>query len=178
MRESRVAKRYAEAAIRAAQGRQAIAEIGDELNDVLRAIEGVPEVRALLAHPEVPVERRLDVLNRVFGKELEPETLALLRLLVERDRLGDLGAIAEVYQRLADQASHIERGEVRSAVQLTEAQMTRLRAALSRRSGAAVILESRVDPSLLAGIWVRVGDYVLDASAEGRLEALRQRLME
>jgi F-type H+-transporting ATPase subunit delta len=178
MRESKVAKRYAEAAIRAAQRRQAVAEIGDELTGVLSAIEQVPSARVLLTHPELPVGRRLDVLNRVFGDELEAETIALLRLLVERNRLEELGAIAEAYQQLADQASGVERGEVFSAVALSDEQLTRLRAALSRRSGGTVILESRVDPSLLAGIRVRVGDYVLDASAEGRLEALRQSLME
>jgi len=178
MTESRVAKRYAEAIFRAAQDRQAVGEIGDELTSVSRAIQAVPEARAMIKHPEIALERRLEVLNRVFSGELEPETIGLLRLLVERGRIEELDNIVEVYHRLADQAAGIQRGEVRSVVPLSEAQMARLRAALSRRTGGTVTLEPRLDPSLLAGIWVRVGDYVLDASAGGRLETLRQTLME
>jgi F-type H+-transporting ATPase subunit delta len=178
MTESRVAKRYAEAIFRAAQDRRAVDEIGGELIDLSHAIEAVPEARAMIKHPEVPPERSLEILNRVFSGELEPETMGLLRLLVERGRLEELENVIGIYRQLADEAARIHRGEVRSVIPLSEAQMARLQAALSRHTGGTVTLESRLDPSLLAGIWVRIGDYVLDASAAGRLETLRQTLME
>jgi F-type H+-transporting ATPase subunit delta len=178
MTTSRVARRYAEAIFQAAQRRRAVAEIGQELEALARTIASVAEARTLIGHPEIPLERRLAILNRVFADQLEPETLALLRLLVERNRLDELDAIADIYGLLADEAANIQRGQVRSAVPLSEEELTRLRAALARRTGKTVILESHVDPSLLAGLWVRVGDYVLDASAEGRLQALRETLME
>jgi F-type H+-transporting ATPase subunit delta len=178
MARSPVAGRYGEAIFRAAQERRAVVEIGEELTAVAQAVRSVPEARVLMVHPEIPTRRRLEILDRVFGRQLEPETLGVLRLLVERDRVVELDAIVEAFHALADEAAGIQRGEVRSAVPLSEAQLARLRAALARRTGTAVVLESTVDPALLAGIYVRVGDHVVDASAEGRLQTLRETLLE
>jgi F-type H+-transporting ATPase subunit delta len=131
-----------------------------------RAIEQLPA-------PEVdPTTVRRQVAERV-GRQLTN----LVGLLVERRRVALLPKVADAFRRLIYARRNIIEAEVASAAPLTEAERAALRERLARLVGRRVELRERLDPGLLGGLVVRIGDRLYDASVRGRLERLRNRLI-
>jgi F-type H+-transporting ATPase subunit delta len=105
-------------------------------------------------------------------------------LIVEKRRLSLVPAVAVSLEEKADEAAGIARARVRSAVPLGEAQAKSLSRALEKTlaaggdAGSTVVLDVVVDPSLLGGVTVRVGDRLWDLSFKGRLAALKEQILE
>jgi len=174
----RASRRYAEALFQLAQETGQLDWLEQELEALVQITAGAPELRRLLDHPEVPRERKFGLLDRVLAGAVSPVLLSLLKLLVERGRQQALGAIAADFGALADAARGLLRVQVTSAVRLSEEQLERLTKVLSHLTGKRIALESEVDPEVLAGAQVRIGDRVIDGSARTRLERLRANLRE
>ena len=109
---------------------------------------------------------------------IRPSELNLFRLLRRKGRLALGPSINSFYLELWDVERGIERAVVRTAVPLDDAQRDAIAAQLSAASGKQVLLEGEVDPSLLGGAVVRVGDRLLDGSTRTRLRALHQQLAQ
>ncbi|HOF90070.1 MAG TPA: ATP synthase F1 subunit delta, partial [Armatimonadota bacterium] len=131
-----------------------------------------PELPRALTHPEIPLARKLAVLERVFGGTLAPEILALVRLLITRGHEPDLETIHGMFVEEWNAARRILPVAVASAVPLSAAQAQALTELLARKTGATIHLERSVDPALIAGLVLRIGDHVIDASARGALDGL------
>jgi F-type H+-transporting ATPase subunit delta len=99
-----------------------------------------------------------------------------LGLVAERGRVDHLDEIVAAYRALADEDLGQARAEVRTAVALTEEAKRQLAARLERAVGKRILLEERVDPTLLGGFVARVGSLILDGSLDGQLRRLRERL--
>ncbi len=173
-----VARRYLGAALQAAD-RDGLREALGEQLEALQALLGAsPKVRRLLGHPSLSLERKFEALAKLLGEAPVEPLRRLIALLIENDRLEALEAGAEVYQQLVDEAEGVLRAFVTTARPLVEDQSDRLAAALSSWLGESVVVDAQVDPGLLGGIAVRVGDRVLDASLRARLERIRERMLE
>jgi F-type H+-transporting ATPase subunit delta len=109
---------------------------------------------------------------RVF----DTEATNLVMLLIESDRVRDVGGIEEEFNRLADEAAGRVRATVTTAVQLSAEDRERVADGLSRRLGKDVDLEVLVDPHILGGLKLQYGDRLVDASVATRLQQLRRRL--
>jgi len=174
---SAVAARYAESLFQVAQAEGAVEQVRSEVDDLVRLVERAPALRTLLERPDVDADRKMAVLQAAFGEQLTRAVWGLLGVLIRHRRGDQLAAVAAGFQRLADEAAGVVRAEVRSAVPLAPEQRARLVAALNRITKGQVVLQERVDTSVLAGAVVQVGQRLIDGSAGGRLEHLRQRLM-
>lgn len=172
--EHKVAGRYAEALL-GASGDQ-LDTIGVDLAQVEAVVEASPELRQVLTHPEIPLDRKLALVDRVFEKQVAGPVLAFLRVLVNHQRFEALPAIIDQFRQLADAAQRRVRAYVTSAVPLTAEEESRLTAALTRLTKLHVELVAAVDPAVLAGLAVRIGDRVIDGTARQRLETIRQQL--
>jgi F-type H+-transporting ATPase subunit delta len=134
------------------------------------------EVRAVLANPSIPVQRREEAAASLVADTAGPEGVNLVRLLVGAGRLADVGRIAEEYERLADEDAGRVRATAITAVPLSRAETDRLTADLGRKLGREVRLDARVDPAIVGGLVLRVGDRVMDGSVATRLQQLRRHL--
>jgi F-type H+-transporting ATPase subunit delta len=177
MSQEAVAARYAEALFEAAREQSRIEELRKQLDDLVQLAQAAPDLRSLLARPDVDAERKLQVLQRVLGRELAPVLMGLVEALLRHNRGDHLGAVKREFARLADAAAGVVRGEVRTVVPLTDEQRRRLTAALERVTGARVLLSQRLDPTVVAGAVVQLGDRLVDGSAAGRLARMRGELM-
>jgi F-type H+-transporting ATPase subunit delta len=153
-------------------------ELGRQLAMLQAALETAPDVRRLLGHPTMSLERKLQALADVLGEEPVEPLRDLIGVLIDNDRLGVLEVGEEVYQQLVDEAEGVLRAYVETPTPLDEAQSERLAAALSAWLDENVVIDAHVDPDLIGGIAVRVGDRVLDASLRARLERIRARIVE
>lgn len=129
------------------------------------------EVEAILTNPAVSDEQAVDLLGDVVG-DLSADARNFLLLLAENNRLLLLPEIAALFEELRAEAEQMLTAEVVSARALTDAQKTKIAAALKKRLGKEVTLTEQVDESLLGGAIIRAGDLVIDGSALGKLNRL------
>ena len=177
MTVSRIAARYAEALFDLARARGVVKDVGAEVDALAKAASQSPELARLLKRPDLPGDRKLEALREALGDQLSQTITALLASLVSHNRGEAVGEVAAAYEELADETAGIVRAAAVTAFPLSEEQQGRIVAALERRTGKKVRFEARVDPRVLAGVRLHVGDSLIDGSAAGRLAALREELM-
>jgi F-type H+-transporting ATPase subunit delta len=164
---------YAEGMLGIARAEGTLDEVSDELFRFARALEASDELRNALTDPHLPASRRQQIVEDLLGGKATSTTVALASMAVGAGRAKDLVAIIDsLVERSAEEADKAV-AEVRSAVELTEDQRTRLAAALEKATGKAVDVKVIVDPTVLGGIVTTVGDTVIDGSVKTRLEQLK-----
>ena len=168
------AKRYARAVFELAGGEREIDEWMHRLSE-LRDLLSDEKVAAVLTNPTIPSEQRMDLIS---SASFDPEATNLAKLLIEANRVHEIGAIAGEFQDLADDASGRVRATVTTAVELAARDRDRVAVELSQRLGKTVTMRVEVDPRILGGLKVQYGDRLIDASVATRLQQLRRRLTE
>lgn len=171
-----IGKRYARAAFELAQ-QEGAREAWLERLRLLRERVHVPEAYHVLTSPVVPAPRRLEAVD-VLDEDgrLGAEVRNLAKLLIEAGRVDAVDAVVEEFERLDDEAAGRIRATVTTAVGLEEEDRRRLTRDLSDQLGHEVRLQARVDPGILGGVVLQLGDRLVDASLRGRLQQLRRQL--
>ena len=165
---------YARAMFDVARAEGDLARIGDELFRFARALEGSDELREALTDPHLPASRRQQIVEDLLGGKADPSTIALVGMAVGTGRARELPAIIDSLVAMSAAQANRAVAEVRSAIDLTDDQRTRLAAAIESATGKQVEVKVVVDPTILGGIVTTVGDTVLDGSVRTRLERLKQ----
>lgn len=170
------ARRYAEAAFEVAQRDDSVEAWRRDL-DTAAAIVGDERLGRMLANPSIPLEARIDVARKALGSIVGEKALNLVALTLRRGRVEDLPRIAAEFRRLDDDRQGITHATATSATALTPDETRVLKEQLERQTGGTVALELAVDPDLLGGVVVRIGDRLIDGSVRSRLERLRNQLV-
>jgi F-type H+-transporting ATPase subunit delta len=175
VRAARIARVYADALLGVA-GTDAQA-LGDELDALITGVlDKHPTVAAFLTSPAVTRRRREPVLEKALDG-VSPTLKKFLGVLNRNNRLDLLREVAAAYRDLLDKRSGRVRVTVRSAVPLADAQRDDLRKSLAGSLKKDPVLVEKVDPDLLGGMVVQVGDKVYDSSVRSKLTALRSQLL-
>jgi F-type H+-transporting ATPase subunit delta len=147
-----------------------------------KALRGVSEsvARAViltqLDNPAEKFERKKQLLNPVFPENTDPELRNLIYLLASKNQVHLLPEVLVEFDRYVERGPTRQLVQVTSAIPLNEAERTQLEQKIRAQYGPDLDLDYRVDPSLLGGLRVRIGDRVIDGTVVGRLNAMRQRL--
>jgi F-type H+-transporting ATPase subunit delta len=150
---------------------------GAQLDSLVKAFDASAELRDLWLNPAHTREVRLSTIDNLAGPLGLSQIVAnLVRILVDRQRLGAVPEIARVYADLVNEKVGRLRAIVTSAVPLSEEDTGHLGRALAGRTQKTVVLETRVDPGLLGGVITQVGGTVLDGSLKTQLDLLRSTL--
>lgn len=177
VRQSRIARVYAEALFALAARHGRADEVGDELDGfVAGVLNKDPVVEAFLTSPAVTRRTRGPVLATALADNVSQLVGNFLGVLNQNNRLDLVRAVAAAYRDLLDKRAGRTRVTVRSAVPLTDEQQAELRRTLSGALHKDPVLDLRTDPDLLGGMVVQVGDKVYDTSVRSRLDALRSQL--
>ena len=176
-RPTAAGRRYAEAAFELATRDKALDAWADGLALAARfaAAESVVKV---VDNPSIPYADRVAAVDSLLGERVPDSIRNLARLLAQRGRFETFPAIAAEYHRLYNRQRGIVEAVVTSAQPLTKDETAALQARVESMTGAGVELRSEIDESLIGGLTVRVGDQLLDASVRGRLERLREQLVQ
>jgi F-type H+-transporting ATPase subunit delta len=166
----------AEALFATAEKVNVLDDVEDELFRFGRILDREPTLRSALTDPSLPDDRKTELIEALLDDRVQDATLVLVREVVLRPRGRTIDRALEEYGRLA--AARRERlvAQVRTAVPLTSKQLKHLAASLESRLGHPVALNVELDPDLLGGLTVQVGDILFDASIAHRL-AVARRLM-
>lgn len=169
------ARRYAEAAFQLAERDGEVDDWRQGLDHAAEALSS-DEVDRVLSNPAISLPERMEVIERILGDRLSVRPLNLVRLLLRRRRLELLPRVAREFARLHDRQLGITEAVVTSAAPLDEQEVGALHDRLVGMTGDRMELTFQVDPSILGGVVVRLGDKLIDGSVRGRLERLRDRL--
>jgi F-type H+-transporting ATPase subunit delta len=172
-----VARRYAGALYDEAEHQRQLEEVDADFALISGTLDGSPELVRLFESPIVSRERKLRVLEALFGERLQPITHRFLRLLIENQRETIFPAIVRAYRMIRDEKLGIVEAAARVAFLLERDDETRLTRALERLIGKQIRLSVTLDHSLIGGVVVRVGDTVYDGSIRHQLSSLRDVMM-
>lgn len=172
---SPVARRYALALADEAARSGAVEAVDADLTHLHATAQASRDLGVALASPVVSREKKRRVLAALFP-DLSATTTRFLDLLFDKEREGLVADVAEAYVALRDAQNGLVEARVRVPEPLSAADEDALRTSLEARTGMQVRLDVTVDPSLIGGIVVRIGDTVYDGSVRQQLARLRERL--
>jgi F-type H+-transporting ATPase subunit delta len=159
---------------------------GDQVDAVVEELEAIrsdvlqaqPRFAAILASDSVSIDEKDRIVTEAFEGRALPTVVRFLRVLNRHGRLGLLSSVTQQARATLDRRQNRKPVTVRSATALDEGQQSALRDRLASMTHATPVITLVVDPSLIGGLVVQVGDEVYDASVRTRLEAIRGRLIE
>jgi len=170
-----VPRRYARALIEAtSETRASLDAVRDQLEGLAQLFESVPELKEIAADPSYSRATKMAAVEAILRLATVERLIAnLMRLLVERNRLPYLADVARLFRDQADALLGRVRGQVVTAVPLDAETTEKLHASLVRLTGRKVVLQTKVDPSIIGGALAQVGTLVYDGSLKSNLEAMR-----
>jgi F-type H+-transporting ATPase subunit delta len=173
MREPTIARNYAETLLELAQRAGDLRAWGDLIDRVADAMETDRRLRVFLESPRVSAQRKNEILQRALGGQVPRNFVRFLIALVNHRRQMLIPMIAHEYHDLVDQVEGRVHASVTVVSEGTADDRSAITGHLSRALGKEVVPHFHVNPSILGGIIVRVGDTVLDGSVRRRLAKLR-----
>jgi len=175
----RIARVYATAFMEvAAKSPDAAALVDEVVSLVTDVLDQFPQFDATLRSALVSHEEKQQLLDRVFGNRISVDVLNFLKVLSKHGRLELLRPIARQLKKLHSERSGMREVEVRVAIALDDAVRREIEQTLRKTLRAEPVMRVRVDPSLVAGMVIRVGDTVYDSSIQTQLEHARRHMID
>jgi F-type H+-transporting ATPase subunit delta len=169
---------YARALFEMAQAEGAVSRVEEELLRLRELLKTNPALLEFLKDPNVKHEGKRRALSELFQGRVHPLVLNALLTLSDQDRGGRLSAVIEGFSSIAGAAREKVTGEVTAAIKLDDATLGRLATELSRITGKNVQLLQKVDPSILGGAVIQVGDQIIDGSLRRKLNQIKDKLVQ
>jgi F-type H+-transporting ATPase subunit delta len=166
---------YARSLFQAAQERDRLDVVHEQLGDFAAAIGAVPELRRVLENPELDPQEKAAVLGEILGGADELVRNFVL-LVAEKGRAGELEEIYRELDLLVAQAQKRLTVELTTAYELSDEEAASITSKIEQSSGRSVEATRNVDPRLIGGIVLQAGSLRVDASVRGRIERLRHEL--
>jgi F-type H+-transporting ATPase subunit delta len=177
VRDSTVARSYAETLFELADRNAGLVEYGEAIETVARFVEEDPKFRLLLETPRIDDEARKDVVRTAFGPALPKNVVNFVLVTIDKRRQRLLREISSQYQALLDERMGREHVQVTVARVIDDATRQMITDRLSVVLGKKAIPHVRVEPAILGGLVVRTGDTIYDGSVRRQLDGLRRQLL-
>ena len=172
--EGGLAGRYANAVFELARDQKAVDAVSSDLAGLRRAVETSPDLARLVRSPVFSAEDHAKALKAILEKMgVHPLTIKFVLLLAQKRRLFVLNQIITAYESLVAKSRGETEAEVTSARHLQDDEIAELKAVLKSKLGKEPRLHSRIDPTLLGGLIIKVGSRMIDSSLRTKLDGLR-----
>ncbi len=177
MSDLAIARRYAQALNEEAEAAGTIEATDSDVETIRLTLAGSRELVRFFESPVISRVKKKAAVNGLFGGSLQPLTLRFVDLLIDKQREEQIVSVLSAYRAIRDEQLGIARVSVRSALSLSDEDRAAVAKTLEERIGKRVRLTVSVDPSLIGGLVVKVGDTVYDGSVSHRLATLRERML-
>ncbi len=174
MSELTVASRYAKSFIDLADEQKKVEDIKGDMDLFYRTLKANPELKAVLANPIVSHSKKIKILDEVFSKKVNALSIAFFKLMINKGRGEVLFATAQEYVNMYDVKNNIIKANVVTATPLSAPNKQKLVADIEKATGGSVKLEAKVDPSLIGGFVLTVGDRQVDTSIANDLKKIKK----
>lgn len=171
---NKAAIRYAKAVLQQANDAKVAAVMFEDMQSVYATIEGSKELRSVLKSPVVKLDDKKEALLSIFSK-LSKNTKRLIEVLVANKRIAQLGNVASSYIDLYNESKGVKVAKVTTAVKLTQTLENKVLEKVKELTGStSVTLENTIDPSIIGGFILRVGDLQYNASISNQLGNIKR----
>jgi F-type H+-transporting ATPase subunit delta len=174
MSEITVAIRYAKSLIDLSVEQKALEAVNADMEFFVRTIKANSELKAVLENPIIYHDKKIGVLDAIFGGKVSPVTIAFFKLMVNKNRAEVLYPAALEVINQYDVINNITKATVVSAAELSEANKKTIVAEIEASTKGTVILTAKVDPALIGGFILTVGDLQVDTSISSSLTKLKK----
>ncbi|KAB2953807.1 F0F1 ATP synthase subunit delta [Heliorestis acidaminivorans] len=174
-----VSRRYAQALLEIGTQTNSLDQLENELGRFVVLLDDNRELQQHLYHPSIVVEAKKELVDAILTKDGYSQVArSFILLVIERRRENYLKDIYREFVRLANQARNLLEAQVTSAIELSQEQVKKLTKEIARLTGKTIILKQKVDPALIGGIVITIGDRVIDGSVVGKLQGMREALLK
>ena len=170
---SRAAIRYAKAILATAVASGTTEKVNQDMLSVVASMAGSVELSAFLSSPIISTEVKMNAVSEVFAA-VQPETKSLFRLLQENKRFEILAEIAKQFNAQYDVMNGVEVAKVTTAIAMNAELESKVLAKIATISDKKITIENLVDPSIIGGFILRIGDKQYNASVANRLQELKR----
>jgi F-type H+-transporting ATPase subunit delta len=170
---SRAAIRYAKAILETAVSTGKANQVNDDMKSIIAAVNSSADLKEFLASPIITSEVKMNVLSEVF-RSVQADTKSLFRLLQENKRFEILEAIATQFNAQFDEMNGVEVAKVTTAFPITAELEAKILAKATSISTKKITIQNTVDPSIIGGFILRIGDKQYNASVSNRLHELKR----
>lgn len=176
---SLIEKRYAEALVDISVQKGMIDAYQEEFKDLVDLYNTHSDLKLLLINPQIKAEAKKELITKLYKNKMKTELLNFVLLLIDKGRIKFLPSILDEYIQLANKHKNILDMTIISAAPLEDTQINALKEKYKALyNSSAVKANIEVDSSLIGGVKVRIGDKVIDGTVKGRLDSLKQLIIE
>lgn len=177
MSEAVVAKRYADALFQLANEKNNVDKLISELEMVKTVFRNDKKIIDFLNHPRINTDEKMKMINEAFG-QLDKDVVNTLKILVQRHRINIVTLVVDHFVHLYNEANGIAAATVYSVRALTDEEKANLETAFKTQyNKKSVSINNVIDPSLLGGMRVRVGNTIYDGSISGKLNRIKNNIV-
>ncbi|WP_456376465.1 ATP synthase F1 subunit delta [Lutibacter sp.] len=174
MSGSRAAVRYAKAILSFALEQSKEVQVNDDMLLISTTIEESEDLQLLLSSPIIKSELKKATINEVFASKISSLTTGLINLLIDNKRLPIINDVAKKYTLLYDNLKGIEVAKVTTAIPLTETLTKQVLSKVKEITGKEATIENIIDPNIIGGFILRIGDVQYNASIANKLQGLKR----
>jgi len=176
MLKGAIARRYAGAMFALAIKQNTLDRTREDVKEI-GELFALRKLAYLLREPKIPTKRKETALRQALADKVLPTSLNLALLVVQRELVDIMPDIAREFEQMVLDYRNEAKAQVTTAAQLDEEQTATVKRALEKITNKKILMQTRVDPSILGGVVARVGDHIIDGSVRQRLTALQQQLL-
>ena len=171
-----VDRAYAQALFEMGQDHDELEALADEVEELGELVASQPDLRRLIATPAIAARKRVGMIERLFKDRVSPTMYKFLHVVNQKQRLSSLPGIVQAFGELMTDHRGLVEVDIFVAERLDEEQAKEVGEGIGKVLGREVVLHQYVDPELIGGLKIRVGDKLVDGSVANQLKLLRQRL--
>jgi F-type H+-transporting ATPase subunit delta len=177
VRDTRVAKRYAQALFQVAQSSDVIASVEDDFNGIAGLIANDPDFKDFLLSPYVSRDEKIAIAEKLFSDRITALSMSAVRLLLRKGREAEMVGVRDAFVAMRREHGGVLFVEVVTAEELENDQRQKLEMKLAKRTARTVEATYTIDPHLVGGIRVTYDSYVFDGSVRGQFRRIKDLLL-
>jgi F-type H+-transporting ATPase subunit delta len=177
MRDEIVSRIYAEALLKEAKKQKCVEALADDIRSFQPILQEKQALRRFFSGPQFSNDQKLELLQKIMENKVQPLLFQLTFILLKRRRMDHIDEICALYLDLVDKDLGIQEAVVTTAVQLPEHLSEKLRLKLERMTGTKIRIRNKVEPQIIGGLIVTMGNSVIDSSYKSRLASIRDQLL-
>lgn len=170
-------RRYALALYNLGKEKNKVEKYIKEGNEIASIIKNNKELKELIDHPEISTWKKKEIFKEIFKGKIENDILNFMLLLIEKDRILYFGEKIKEMEKIHLQKQNILIANVKSVISLSEYEKKTLIKKLQGKYNKKIILKEKIDKDLIGGVYIRVGDDVIDGSIKSQIEGIKNAVL-
>lgn len=176
MSEFKVASRYAKSLIDLAREENALEAIRQDMVQVIEVMKENSQLRAVMSNPIIKLDKKQAIIDQIFGGKVHKAVASFFNIMIRKGRAGILYATASEFVEAYNREKNIVMAKVVSAAPLSADHYAQVQELIKAETKGEVILDNQVNPDLIGGFIITIGDKQIDTSILGKLNKLEKHL--